>query len=89
MKNIIIQTSNRLIDRTGKEFVTTEDLLDNLTHLAQRTHQMLSMSPYAFYALNVVYNHHHTVGNNSMKPTSPKVCVTIEHNMASCTHILK
>jgi len=87
IKKNIIQTSNQLIDRTGKGFVTREDLLDNLTHLAQRTHQMLSMSPYAFYALDVVYNRHHTVGNNSTKLTSPKVCVTIERNMASCTHI--
>jgi len=89
IKNNIIQTNSRLIDRTGKEFVTTEDLLDNLIHRAQHTHQMLSMSPYAFCAQDVVYNHHRTVGNSNTKPTYPKVCVTIEHNMASCTHILK
>lgn len=88
-KNNIVQTSSQLIDRRGKEFVTTEDLLDNLAHLAQRTHQMSLMSPYAFYALDVVYNHHRTVGNNSMKPISLKVYVTIERNKASCTHILK
>lgn len=81
-----IQTNSQQIGHTRKEFVAKEDLLDNQTHHALRTHQMLLMNPYVFYVLDEVYNRHHNVRNNNMKLIYPKVYVIIEYNAASRNH---